>query len=675
MLDDPAWKLATPVGGFAQIDPDEGAPPAHDTQVQAVYDDRTLYVAVRCADSSPEGVIATQMRRDGAIGSDDFVSLVLDPFDDRRNGYLFQVGAAGARVDAIIEASRVANTEWDGLWEARTSIDDAGWSVEIAIPFATIAFEPDAKRWGFNVQRQVARLKETSRWVSPDRNLPVHSLGTAGDLLGLAGMTQGRGVTVRPYLVTRLDADPKGISLDPSLDVFYRFSPDVSAAVTINTDFAEAEVDDQRVNLSRFPLFFPEKREFFLEEAGVFSFGGIRRSPLPFFSRRIGIVRGEQKDILAGMRITGRHGRARFGLLDVQMKDDDTLGAKNLSVARLLLDVGEESSAGLIVTHGDPARPGDSTLFGADYNFRSTSLLDEGVVEANVWGQFTNTNPDNGSVENDDPFAVGGRLTLANDPWNVSLFAAHIGRDYDPAMGFVSRRGRREYDVSVNYRARPSPTHPVIRYVDIRSNASLFTDFADRLDTLDGSWPRVTLVTHAGDQFFIDNQVEINQLEQPFEILDGIVIPMDNYEDFGARAGVYMSRSRPIAFDVNYRWMTFYTGDRRDFYAALEVRPNARFYVRGEIEENDITLREGEFTVRTARARAGIAFSPDLSWDTTVQFDNVSDRAGLNSRVRWEFQPGQEVYFVYNEGFDVDDWTLRSTRQRLTFKVGLTYRF
>jgi len=672
-LDDAAWQGVEPVSGFVQVNPDEGQPAAHETIVRVVYDERTLYIAVRCEDEA--GIRAAQVRRDGDLGGDDSISIALDPFDDKRNGYLFQVGAAGARRDALIESSSASSDDWDGLWQAKTSIDAEGWSAEIAIPFATIAFNPQAGRWGFNVQRHVARLRETSRWASPSRDLGITSLGNAGDLLDLSGMSQGRGVTIRPYLVARFDADPKGVSFDPSLDVFYRLNPKVTAAITLNTDFAEAEVDDQQVNLSRFPLFFPEKREFFLEEAGVFSFGGIRRSPLPFFSRRIGIVRGEQKDILAGVRITGRHGRARFGVLDVQMKDDDDLGAKNLSVARVLLDVGEESSAGVIVTHGDPARPGSATLIGADYNFRSTTLLDDGVIEGNLWGQFTFTDPDVGPRKDDDPFAVGGRLALPNDPWRFSAFFAHIGADYNPAMGFVSRRGRREYDADVQYRWRPKQSHPLVRHVDIRADMRLFTDLDDRLDTLDDSLPRVTLETHAGDRFFVDNEIELNHLDEPFEIVDGIVIPVDNYVDHGVRAGFYMSRTRPIAVDVNYRVRSFFTGDRRDFYAAVEFRPNARFFARGEFEENDITLREGEFTVHTTRARAGVAFGPDLTWDTTVQFDNVSDKAAINSRIRWEIRPGQEIYFVYDEGFDVDEWTLRSNRQRVTFKLGLTYRF
>ncbi len=675
VLDDDTWVDVPVAGDFQQIEPNEGATATYATTVRAVYTEDTLYLAIRCDDPDPASLVGTQMRRDGQMGGDDSVSISIDPFNHKRNGYFFQVGVAGARRDALIENNRTTGDDWDGIWQARTSRDDTGWSVEIAIPFTTIAFDPDAEQWGFNVQRDVARLKESSRWAAVSRDVGITTVAEAGALRGLTDLTQGRGLTFRPFAVSRFDLDPAGVSVDGGADLFYRLSPQVTAALTINTDFAEAEVDDRRVNLSRFPLFFPEKRDFFIEESGVFEFGGIRRSPRPYYSRRIGIVGGQQKDILAGIRLTGRQGAARFGLLDVQMQTDDELGDKNLAVGRVAFDVGDESSAGLIVTHGDPARRGDNILVGADFNFRSSEILADGVVEASVWAMGTHTDLDDGSATNDAPYAVGGRLSLPNDPWSFSLFVAEVGEDFDPALGFASRRGRREINARTSYRWRPKETHQLVRHVDVSVNASVYTLLDGEVESIDNALPSISVVSHQGDRVFFTYENEFYQHFEPFEIVDGVTVPAGEYDNGNAQIGLVTSSSRPVAVNVSYRRWDFLTGDREDYYASVEFRPSAQFFGKLEYSENDISLREGAFIVRIARAVLGVAFSPDLTWDTTMQFDNVSDKAGLNSRLRWEFKPGHELFVVYDEGFDVEAWTLRSTTQRVSIKVGLTYRF
>ncbi|MHC4995742.1 MAG: carbohydrate binding family 9 domain-containing protein, partial [Planctomycetota bacterium] len=467
-LDDEVWRHAPAFDNFQQVEPVEGLPPSQRTEVRVVYDRRQLYIAVRCFDDEADLIVARQMLRDADQWSDDYVILMLDPFEDRRNGYFFQITAAGGRMDGLTENNRKPSAEWDGHWQGRTSIDEHGWSAEIAIPFTTVSFNPEHERWGFNVERSIRRSDETIRWASPHNTTQVKTPASGGTLEGLAGLQKSAGLTVKPYTNLTLDLLDDGTDWTGGLDIFYNLSPSVTAALTLNTDFAETEVDEQIVNLTRFPVFFPEKRDFFLQDAGVFNFGGLQNTPLPFFSRRIGIVRGREKEILAGLKLTGRQDNLRFGLLDVQMKHDDELGDKNLGVARATWDILDQSSVGFIFTNGHPSERGDNQLGGIDLNFHET--LDDGaLVSAHAWAQGTHTDLDDEPFSNADAYAAGGRLQYDGDPWQGSFFTSHIGDGYNPALGFVERRSRRRYLLHGGHKFRPttSDTDPWYRVFNL----------------------------------------------------------------------------------------------------------------------------------------------------------------------------------------------------------------
>lgn len=672
VLDEAAWERAAVIDEFTQVDPVNGALPTERTAVRLLYDSDSLYIGVRCFDRTPGEIVARSMARDADFGSDDRITVTLDTFHDRRNGYAFVVSAAGGKRDGLIEGTRT-RWEWDGLWDAETRVDEAGWTAEIAIPMKTLSFAPGGRVWGFNIERTISRNRELSRWASPSRDAGVAAMSEAGEIVDLEGLAQGYGLTVKPFFTGELDLDDGGAAFEPGLDVFYRITPATVAALTINTDFAEAEVDQRRVNLTRFPLFFPEKRDFFLEDSGIFEFGGINQSPRPFHSRRIGIVRGEEKDILAGLRVTGRHEGLRFGLLNVQMQDDDELGRKNLGVLRLKHDVLEESSVGLIVTNGDPAQRGQNQLVGVDFNFIDSAMAG-GRVAADLWAMATREDPTGREAENDGAYAFGGRLNWNADPWSFFVFADEVGRDFRPALGFVQRPGRRELATRAGYTWRPVDGG-WLRSISTSVSATAFTRLDWEIESAEMDLPRVTLTTDKGDSVFGVALLDRDDLADPFEIVDGVVIAPGRYDNAGWRAGFETSSARRISVQANYSERGFYDGRRADTFVGAEWRPGAMFALAGEYFLNDIELESGDFTVRTARAKATVQLSPELSWDTTIQWDNQSDQAGLNSRVRYEFRPGQEVFVVYNEGFDVEGSELRSFSQELTLKLGLTFRF
>lgn len=669
-LDDEVWKEAAALDSFVQVDPNEGAAPTEPTEVRVLFDDDNLYIGIRCFDSQPEQIRASEMRRDGPRNTDDHVIVVIDPFGSQRDGYLFAAGPAGLKIDALIEGGqwRIA---WDGIWQNKVSIDGEGWVAEMAIPYKTLSFDPARTEWSINVQRVLRRNNETTRWSGAQREIDIANLAGAGTIEGFEGnLHQGMGLTLKPFGVLTSEIDDGWPELDAGLDVFYKITPEITAAVTINTDFAEAEVDQRRVNLSRFPLFFEEKRDFFLEEAGVFEFGNIRQSPRPFFSRRIGIVAGEEKSILAGARITGRSGDVRFGLMNVVMKDDDELGTKNLTVGRAIINVLDESSVGVIATNGNPGERGENSLIGGDFSYVNSSFMGDASLRAGVFAQGTRDDPAGGNEE--FGYTVGGRAEFQTDDWNLFGFVAHVDDEFRPALGFVSRPGEREHIARATRTFRPEHEH--IRTVSFTTGGDLYTDEGDTVNTISASILSSTLNTNDQNYVTADFRFDRDRLTDTFEISDGVVLPVDTYHTLYGTLDAGTDPSQTLAADAGVRFGEFYSGTRYDYMAELNFRPNSRFSGSAEFIYQDINLPEGDFEVEILRTRGTVQFSPDLTLDAIVQWDSVSDQAGLNTRLRWEPWPGQEIYVVYNESYDADD-SFNSTAREAILKFGATIRF
>jgi hypothetical protein len=691
VLNDEAWSLAEPTETFRQVQPLEGATPTERTEMRLLFDSGHLYIAIRCFDSDPAAIVARQMLREGDINGDDIVEIAVEPFGDQRNGYYFALSAAGAKVDGLIETqTRSIRTDWDELWIGKVTIDDAGWSAEFAIPLTSISLNPSIDRWGFNAQRTIRRKQEIVRWSGASPNIRLADLNQAGTVTDLRRLDQGRGITFKPFVSARIDTDRGGLELRPGFDLFYKITPSTTGVLTVNTDFAEAEVDDRRVNLTRFPIFFPEKRAFFLQDSSVFGFGGIFNSPTPFYSRRIGLVRGQVKDILAGVKVTGRESNLNFGLLSVEMYDDADLGPKNLSVARLSANVFDESTVGLIATNGDPATTGQNTLIGGDVNFRNSEFLGDKVLEAHAWamGTFSSAGavrtPRDGpptsivprGTEQDDG-AVGGRVSMPNDDWLFSLYGARSGRDFRPALGFVSRTGVYEVNSAVRRRWRPNTA---IRRIDVRVDNELFYNLDGTIQSKEWELPSVTVETQTGEQFSVEYLVSRDRPDRAFNLTDGVFIPAGDYR-FNTVVG-RIEGSDALQFTPAYEFAAgdFYDGRRTDHEIEMAWKPSRHFTGSVVYEQSDIDLPDrpggGSFIVRVLQTRAVVAFSPELTWTTVVQWDSDSDNAGLNSRVRYEPIPGRELFVVFSQGFDVeDDRRLTTTSSALTVKLGLTFRF
>jgi hypothetical protein len=673
VLDEPAWLEAPVIDDFRQVEPDEGGAPSERTEVRLLYDRTHLYVSFRCLDHEPEKIIATEMKRDGSLGSDDFVRFVIGPFFDRRNGYLFEMNPLGARGDGLIEDNEDVRRDWDGIWAGRASIDAGGWSIEVAVPFKTLSFNPNTTRWSFNAARFIRRRNETLRWASPSRDHDFISLADAGVLEGIGDIERGAGLDIEPYAVATLkrdhESDRDGFDFDAGVDVFCRFTPSLTLALTLNTDFAETEVDERRVNLTRFPLFFPEKRDFFLQDAGIFDFGGIRRNPLPFHSRRIGLgPSGETRDILAGAKLTGRVGALNLGLLDVQMKHDQELGDKNLLVARTAVNVLEQSTIGAIFTNGDPQTDGDNWLGGLDFNYRTSRFAGDKTVTGHLWG----LTGDSTGVEHGQS-AWGIKLGYPNDRVNWGWGYSQIDENFNAALGFVPRRGIREHFANWRYRWRPESD--LIRTIDFGISGTLITDLDDEVESRNLTFELIQIGTEAGDQIGLDFSRLREVLLEPFQISDGVLLPIGDYRFDRFNIGLETSRGRPVSIGLAYTGGTFYSGTRDDYWAELQWRVSPHLFLGIEYEMNDVDLDEGDFISRIIRGRVNVQFTPDLAWTNFIQYDNNSESVGLNSRVRWIVKPGSEVYFVLNQAVDREDSSFRVRRTELTTKAGWTFRF
>ncbi|MEQ8765013.1 MAG: DUF5916 domain-containing protein [Planctomycetota bacterium] len=671
LLDDAVWLEAEPLVDFYQVLPIEGAEPSESTEVRIVYTEDALYIGTMCHDPEPEKIVATQMARDADLDPDDRIELFLDTFLDRRNAFYFQISPGGSIGDALFSNAEGFNKRWDGIWWGEARILENGWSCEIEIPFKTLSFDPSKDSWGFNIAREIKRKGERIRWSNPLRSSRFFRVAEGGTIRGFEDLRQGIGLDVVPYgLMKTVHDDRTGRDFlrgDFGGDLFYRVTPSLQASLTLNTDFAEAEVDERQVNLTRFPLFFPERRDFFLQDASIFSFGGISRSPLPFFSRRIGLVSGEEVPIWAGAKLTGRVGDFNLGVLDVQTGEEDGLDPKNLFVTRVSRNVLEESSVGMIFTRGRPAENGENALAGLDFTYRTGELFGEKNFQIDLWGMGTSTSGAGG-----DGSAAGLTADFPNDQIDVGFEVQLIGDDFNPELGFVQRTGVNLYGLDLEYKPRPEtwirqftfgffPDWTTLSNNDLDTRSLALVPFAVELETGDELELRVTSLF---ERFY-----------QDFEIQDGVIVPADDYEYTRYEARFESSNRRPLSLILFAADGTFLSGRRTDFEVGFEWRPSRYFTIGFEQEENRVSLDEGSFTTRILRGRLDVAFDPRLTWRNFVQYDNVSDDISLNSRVRWIIDPGSELFVVLNQGWRRRGHEIAPFRTDVTVKLVWTFRF
>ncbi len=650
-LDEAAWTRADSIDRLTMVEPEENRPAGQRTVVRVLADSRNIYVGVQCYDDQPSRIISYSKIRDDNMSSEDRIKFVFDTYLDQRSGYVFAINPEGTRYDALVARfGESENADWDGIWSARTVVDDRGWTAEIVIPVRSISFSSKTDSWGFNIERRVQRTLERDRWTGLKRDYKISQVIQAGRLTGLPRFDLGIGLTSRAAAIVqarRSRGEEVGIDPDYSLDFTQKITSDVALQVTVNTDFAETEVDARRTNLTRFPLFFPEKRGFFLEGSDIFDFGiGLRRAIVPFYSRRIGLYEGTKIPIVAGGKINGKVNDTNFGALVTRTAAVDGLvPATTLGVFRVKQNIWEESTIGMMGTIGDPQSGENVWMLGADMTYQTSHFMDDKVFLAGIWGLYNNNDRYRG-----DPSAMGFKIDYPNDLFDISLTGMRIGDAFQPSLGFVPRPGTLSLRFGFDYSPRPDWDN--IRQFFFESGMRIITGLDRRWQTYGVFMAPVHFLLESGDRFEFNIVPQGENLPEAFEISDGVVLKKGPYHWRRYRLEFESASKRVINGRATWWFGSFYNGRLDQIKLQLNARPLSSLNLSLNIERNIARLPEGDFHQDLWGGRLQYSFTPDFELSSFIQYDNESRSLGSNTRLRWTFDMLGDLFIVYNHNID-----------------------
>ncbi len=649
VLTEPQWELAQPATDFIQRLPHTGQPATERTEVRIIYDDLNLYVGVHLFDSAGrKGITIKDIKRDFYTLDSDGFQIVIDTFDDDLNSFLFGTNPAGAKFDMQIGADGAAgNTSWNGIWHVKTSISDEGWQVEMAIPFKTLRFgNKPVQVWGVNFERRVRRKHEDSYWSPLPAAFRLGRVSLAGQLEGVEGIHPGRNLYVKPYVtapVQRLRGDDTDFKPEVGMDLKYAVGTQSTLDLTYNTDFSQVEADEQQINLTRFNLFFPEKREFFLENAGTFGFGrsrsGFRTDLIPFFTRRIGISRDNRLvPILGGARLSGREGKNSFGLLSMQTDDISGVPSTNFSVMRYRRNLLAKSDVGALFVNKDEAGAGFNRTYGVDANFRLIRYL-----EVSSWLLKTQTP----GLDGHD-MAANFEVAWWDDLLDLEVRHLDVQENFNPEAGFLQRGAMKRTTGNFMLTPRPHEKIPWVRYLGPVVNIDYITDQQGELETRllqTGFYA----VLHNGSEFSIGRRTDFERLEKPFKIRAGTeILPGDyNFNEWYMTLKTDMSRL--LYGQVGLQSGKFWNGTRDGRVLGLNVQPGYHFSAGALWTHNNVTLPSGAFNTDLLAARVGYLFSTNLFLNTLVQYNSDLREVSSNVRFNFIYRPLADFFLVYNE--------------------------
>lgn len=657
-LDESAWALADSTEEvFYQSVPDQGAPSRERTVVRILYDDDHLYVGAVLYDANPAALVSAGLEQDFATSDSDIFGLALDTYWDRQNAFLFAVNPAGAVFDAqAFNDQQSVNPAWEGEIEVHTRIHDQGWTAEIAVPMTTLRFRESEgpQTWGLNFSRRIRRFSEDSSWSPLSRQFRIYKMSQAGTLTGLEGLRQGRNLWVKPFLtgVRRDGAQVStGEELDGGLDIKWGLTPRLTLDVTALTDFSQVEVDEQQINLSRFSLFFPEKRDFFLENEGIFAFQDARvrnfrtgsgpQNFKLFHSRRIGLSDDRTPvPILGGARLTGRLGDYALGLLNMQTRDETGLPGENFSVVRVRRNLLESSDIGFMLVNRDGTGAGIEDQYnrslGVDVNLR----LAGGRMLLNSYAAAT-----------DEPDVEDGRLAGAvevawRDPlWDASILAKSVGENFNPGVGFVSRRGIRQGFVTLG--AHPQPGIPAVRELNPYVDVNLFGDTAWNLESREVT-PGLGIAFLDSGLLTLEYSASYERLTDPTPIA-GVTVPGGEYE-FDALSARYQSdRGKRLSGSLSVTRGDFYDGKRTSYSGGVILRPSAHWFIEGTFQKNDLTLAGESFDANLWGGRLRYGHDTRTFLSAFVQYNEAAEEVQTNVRFNLIHAPLSDLFLVYSE--------------------------
>ena len=672
------WQNAKPINQLVQIEPNEGEAATQSTEVRILYDDKNLYFAFTCFDSNISKLVANEMRRDGRdIHENDNVFVLLDTYNDQRSGFFFRINALGAKQDsAITNSGDSMNRDWDAVWSCRSKINDTYWTTEIAIPFSQLRFKKgDEMTWGMNLGREIARNQEESIWMPVSKTyggMAKYRTANLGHLVGLRGIAPSRNLELLPYLlpgISQTHEDGKTATnkeFEVGFDAKYGLTPNLTADLTFNTDFAQVEADEQRVNLTRFSLFFPEKRPFFLEGAGMFDFGvpraSFRRPPplLLFYSRRIGIADERAVPILTGGKVSGKVGPYSVGLLNVltdelEIKESDELGNEaskteprtNYTVLRLKRDVFKGSSIGLIAINKQGADVYNRAS-GFDFSYRPTERID-------IRGMWARTFDEDGQERDPADTNAGQNALYFGGRWRNDLFRLQgsfmdIDEAFNPAVGFVQRTGVRHIRSAMRY--TPWPNRFGIRRIWMGPEFNFILNQENRLVTQNISYLNWFELGN-GAWISFGGRRRFESLNEDFDLRDDIVIPIGEYHFTTFRSSISSDDTKKLAGRLSGNFGEYFNGKSWGFDIDASFKPTKRLSIEPEYEFNRIILPSYDaFNANVFSTRVNYSFSTRFFAKLFAQWNSENDVVSSNFLINYIYRPGSNFFFVFNQTYE-----------------------
>ena len=656
-LDESLYANVPPLTDFVQTEPVSGSPATERTEVWVSFDQDNVYVSVRAFESRPDMMVVNEMRRDSFnILQNEGFGFFFDTFYDGRNGMLFAFTPSGGHMDGQVTNEGTFNGDWNPVWNLAVSRFDGGWTAEAAVPFKSLRYSGQgAQTWGF----QARRINRWKNEVSYLTEVPVGS--------GIAGLTRAsraatltgidvpplRNLDVKPFVISDLTSDllarpqlRNQLGGDVGLDVKYGLTSSLTADLTYRTDFAQVEADEQQVNLTRFSLFFPEKREFFLENQGIFSFGGAAGRggvPFLFYSRRIGLDAGRAVPIEGGGRVSGRVGQYAIGLMNVQTDETDGSPATNFSVVRLQRNILRRSQVGAMVTRRSVSSrgPGSNEAFGVDARLAFYQNL---TIES-YWAR-TQTDALRGD---DDSYRT--QLMYNGDRYGVILHRLSVGEDFNPETGFLFRTGFSKYFSQFRFSPRPARI-PSVRKFTYQGEVDYYENLSGQVETRKVAG-QFGIEFQNSDAFDLTYNDWFEAIVRPFNIAAGIAIPAGGYDFEEMRAAYTLGRQRPISGTVFFEDGSFWNGDRRTFGVSMaRMQASSQLSIEPGLSVNRVELPAGSFTSTLATSRVTYTVTPLMFVSGLLQYNSSSNAVSANVRLRWEYQPGSELFVVFNESRD-----------------------
>ena len=679
VLDEEVYKTEAPFDGMIQVAPNAGSPASERSEIWITYDDQNIYLSCKCYDKSPpDEWVVNELRRDtNGLRNNEHIGVLFDTYYDRRSGFAFYTNPLAARADYSVVDEGSSNTDWNPVWTSKSSRFDGGWTVEMAIPFKSLRYRAGKNQvWGMQIRRSIRHKNEWDYLTPVPRILAgpqaLNKVSAGGTLMGLDLPEAGKNIELKPYVVSRVTSDRVKVpnvnnkfGSEVGGDVKYAVTPNVTADLTVNTDFAQVEIDEQQVNLTRFSLFFPEKRDFFLEGRGIFDFGhggsGVLASssgsdtPELFYTRRIGLNNGAVIPINAGGRVTGKLGKYSIGLMNISAGREDVskTAPTDFTVIRVKRDILQRSSIGIMATDRSVAAAGTGTnqALGADAAF----ILSQALTAGAYWAQTTTTGAhgDNQSYQ--------GRVDYSLDRYGAKVDVSSVGRNFDPQVGFRRRADFTRTFSELRFSPRPADM-TVVRKYTYSANGEYFENSAGKVETR--IWR-----AHAGaefansDLFNIDATKDYEYLRLPFTPSGSPAPIAPGSYDFSDVALSYsLGSQRALSGTITARAGNYYDGTIRSLSfgtsssgATPRLSVTKRFALEPSYTITRIERPNASFTTRLARSRLDYGFTPLMFASTLVQYSSADRAFSTNFRFRWEYAPGSELFLVYTDERDVTD--------------------